>query len=558
MMWTTIVALLMNLGLMQNASDEAQHSTKAKAAGNPFHVLHKAAGPWANAIANGSAFNGIPKTDYWSTPRSTKPKMLDICRAAVRGRSLPPAVCDETEYENCDRLFCAAKCRQSCKYESEHKFERDAASSVVVPHHHTHVYRHLSVVGRRIRLSGVTDVALIGPNHFVSMSYGAREIYLFRFDVVAGTAALVALSNVTWEGVPTIVDLLDWDPTRNRVVASNFNGGSQTEYVVDIKQGTIKWADEYRVFEPVISYGKLIYRWCHSAKFVPAKPTLVIATSVLPNHFAIGIFDTVTRTRIYKWSYTEKNIWHPQDTEPIGNHHTLVLYTTSKVLLFAEYASIEPHATFLSSRRKCFRDRKISKRPPFSTKLVLYEIDLANPTKHVQVAELTIPDSHPDAVVYRDGFAFINDQYNDAVHVISVKLNDLPEGEGEGEGPAAQMSLYQSIGGYHLPHGVDVAYGLLAVSNYGDNTVKIMPLPHFTTTEDRLLKNGGDLEPGDGPCSFPCWENTPGVAAFAGSATLTFIWYVYVLITRKNQRERESETREEKVARSRMGSARNW
>lgn len=464
----TIIAAL----LVQNAT--------AKAASKQFHLLHKDVGPWANrtSIANGSVFNGIPETDYWSTARSTKPTMLDICGAAVHGHSLPPAVCDETEYENCDRYFCAAKCRKSCKSQSEHTFDRDAASSLVVPHEHKHVYRHLCVVGRRIRLSGVTDVALIGPNHFVSMSYGAREMYLFRFDVVAGTAALVALSNVTWEGVPTNVDLLDWDPTRNRVVASNFKAGSQTEYVVDIKQGTIKWADEYHTFKPLIDGGgNLIHnRWCHSAKFVPAKPTLVIATSVLPNHFAIGVFDTVTRTRIYKWSYKDRHNWHPQDTEPIGNHHILVLFTTSRVLLAADYATTKPHATNPNTKSKCYRERELSRLPPFNTKLVLYEIDLANPTKHVQVAELTLPDSHPDAVVYRNGFAYINDQYNDAVHVIRVKLYVYVPG---GTGAEAQMSHYQSIGGYHMPHGVDVAYGLLAVTNYGDSTVKIMPLPHF-------------------------------------------------------------------------------
>jgi hypothetical protein len=371
------------------------------------------------------------------------------------------------------------------------------------------------------------------------MSYGAREIYLFRFDVVAGTAALVALSNVTWEGAPTNVDLLDWDPSRNRVVASNFKGGSQTEYVVDIKQGTIRWADEYRAFEPVIGDGgKSIHRWCHSAMFVPAKPTLVIATSVLPDHFAIGIFDTLTRTRIYEWSYRHRLVWHPQDTEPIGNHHILVLFTTSRVLLAADYATTEPHATFSRRRPKCYHDRKLSTRPPFSTKLVLYEVDLANPTKHAQVAELTLPDSHPDAVVHRNGFAYINDQYNDAVHVISVKLNDVPDGTDT----EAEMSHYQSIGGYHMPHGVDVAYGLLAVTNYGDSTVKIMPLPHFNAAEDDVVNSEVDVETGDGPCSFLCWEklNNPAVAVFAGSATLMFIWYAFVLKTGMTRRKRET------------------
>jgi len=75
-------------------------------------------------------------------------------------------------------------------------------------------------------MSGVTDVALISPQHFVSASYGARELYLWEFDLEQQCTRLLAHASATFRGEATVADLIDWDGD-HRIVTSNFLGKLQ-------------------------------------------------------------------------------------------------------------------------------------------------------------------------------------------------------------------------------------------------------------------------------------------------------------------------------------------
>ena len=84
------------------------------------------------------------------------------------------------------------------------------------------------------------------------------------------------------DGVPATVRA---DHPDASALYSNFKVGAQSIYRVDLKAGTIRWVEEHRAFAPVNTFcgGPCpATRWCHSAKFVPGSPRLIVATSTKP------------------------------------------------------------------------------------------------------------------------------------------------------------------------------------------------------------------------------------------------------------------------------------
>ena len=66
-------------------------------------------------------------------------------------------------------------------------------------------------------------------------------------------------------------------------------------------------------------------------------------------------------------------------------------------------------------------------------------------------------DAHIDSIIYYENRLYFTDQYNNKVIVCD------PE----------SLDILEEIGGYDFPHGIDVNFGILAVTNYGSNTVEL-------------------------------------------------------------------------------------
>lgn len=139
-------------------------------------------------------------------------------------------MCPRGSYEDTDDKLCAVSCRKGYRYNdlTQPAFRIDEG---LVVHHERDEREYLDgcIVARRVRLSACTDIALVSRRHFVSASYGAREIYLWRYSLKQRSADLIAYTNTTWRGEPTWVDLMDWDG-RYRIIMSNFRKGSQSVY----------------------------------------------------------------------------------------------------------------------------------------------------------------------------------------------------------------------------------------------------------------------------------------------------------------------------------------
>lgn len=387
---------------------------------------------------------------------------------------LSPPICSEKQYENVDEKFCARAARNDSLFQNgSHRFNLNAPRSMSVPHERAHIYRHLAIVGRRARLSGATDVKIVDPNHFVSMSFGAREIYLWHFDLSSGQADIVTSATATFGGVASNVDLLDWDPINQWVTASHYLDGAQSIYHITVDPPAITQIAEYRMFEPIkLGKNKTKPRSCHSSKFVPGHPHLLIGTSVLHKHYATGIYDTEKKELLYSFADDNSN-WHAQDTEVIDENLMAVAYTRGHVFVLKFYHTAHPFSINEATEPRCIEPfrRKVtggSQVPVFDMKLAIYAINSVNPTSHKVLCEIEVTNSTCDSIVHHNGLLYVSDQYNDVVNIFKLVL--LAPGE-------CRMEAFTSITGYHMPHGVDIAHGMIAVTNYGDNSVKIMELP---------------------------------------------------------------------------------
>jgi len=92
---------------------------------------------------------------------------------------------------------------------------------------------------------------------------------------------------------------------------------------------------------------------------------------------------------------------------------------------------------------------------------VLQLIDFEIGGKNAQVLkEKYFKDAHIDCIVSYENRLYFTDQYNNKIIVCD------PE----------NLDLLDEIGGFDFPHGIDVNYDILAVTNYGSNTVELRTL----------------------------------------------------------------------------------
>mmetsp|Transcript_44067 Transcript_44067/g.47721 ORF Transcript_44067/g.47721 Transcript_44067/m.47721 type:complete len:214 (+) Transcript_44067:905-1546(+) len=206
---------------------------------------------------------------------------------------------------------------------------------------------------------------------------------------------------------------------------------------------------------------------CHGAVFGPKDLPLLIATGwPVKGNLRIGFFNTSSNTLV---SAIEVDMgWHPQDIELVDRRHLLVLLTHGQVhLLHSEREEVDSHS---AKGVQC-----ITAKPErtIGTRVLLWDLDLENmmlstaPVTLLQRYEIN--NTIPDSIVYRHGSVYITDQHNGRVHVLTLDLDTKPH----------FLGYSAEVVDYHMPHGVDVRFNILAVANYGDNTVKLVSLTHL-------------------------------------------------------------------------------
>ena len=169
----------------------------------------------------------------------------------------------------------------------------------------------------------------------------------------------------------------------------------------------------------------------HGVKFMPS-PHRVFCTTT-PNRARFSYFlSTDSGEPLYKFGDAD---WKVKDCCFIDTNRMAVLYASSTV-----------SATAYDT--------------PVSSKLALVSLDLPA-RKHTVAHEVTF-GGHSDSCVYHDGMVFVTNGTHDCVMLFRVESNSLRH-----EG---------NLGGYLVPHGIDVRAGLLAITSYGSNTVTVSRL----------------------------------------------------------------------------------
>lgn len=268
---------------------------------------------------------------------------------------------------------------------------------------------------RRSRYATVTSVRLLDPATLVCASFLEKKLYLVRFDAGARTHRILDAIPTTHRGVPVETDLLDADPDGVQVAVSNFHHGSA---------GLFRREGERLAFVRDLDLG--IDAKVHGVRFASRDR---LAVTVGSGRTGVRFFDLPGGRPTIHVDLPRKS----QDVAFRSEREMIVL------------------AVHGAPRRQRQAD--------YGSDVCRVRFDPVTGAAEV-LALRTFEETHFDACVLHAGRLYLTDQRNDRVEQLD------PD----------SLERLGSIGGYDFPHGIDVRFGQLAVSNYGTNTLDLRPL----------------------------------------------------------------------------------
>ena len=280
------------------------------------------------------------------------------------------------------------------------------------------------------RLATTTSVKFINNNQLCTTNLVGMYIRLYQFDYNMKTYNLLDHINTTYDGKLCVTDLIDYDG-RDLIVTSNFDCGTQTLYKL-VNNKLFMHKDMH-------NFSK-IPQFCHGVKFYPYKENIICFTFNRNMIYSIVFVDYVANIILYQFEYLSG--YNPKDIAFINANQMIIGYSTSNVT-------------------------PIITKHNYKSRIAYVQFDLINKSHNV-IDHIDINDSHTDCVLYRNNVVFMNDQISDAIVTHHIKNNKL--------------QFIESINLFDKPHGLDISQDnkLLAIANYGDNTVKIIEIPDKT------------------------------------------------------------------------------
>ncbi len=274
-------------------------------------------------------------------------------------------------------------------------------------------------VGDRMRQAGATCVRLLSPTLLVTCSLLGKKLHHVSFHMGQGEAKIITTHGTTGlQGEPVRSDLLDARKTPSgwEYVTANCKDGSVTLYPAN--QGM--WGEGGSPLPLRVPHERADF--VHGITFVPGSD--LIAATALKNLLVVmdregNLVQEVTVP------------FKPKD----------VCWVQDRIVVFSTEASPSPGPAPLQDGW-------------------IYVLDARS---FATLGELRVPASQLDGcVATEDGLVYVADQGRDRVLTFAL------------DGPGrSTLRLVGERGGYPMPHGVDVAYGLLAVACYGDDAVHV-------------------------------------------------------------------------------------
>jgi len=283
---------------------------------------------------------------------------------------------------------------------------------LIIPISEVEAVAEMVYVGDHVRPSSTTSVYLLDSNTLACCHFDGCKIILLRFDINAGAYRFLQCSDTTFNQKKVQTDLMSGDGNGNLVVS---NGHQQTCTLYRYENEKIKFLRDLN---------SKIGNFVHGVKFYT--PDIVAMTSRYESG-GVYFIDSKTGRILYKLQTPGVSV---QDICFLSENCMAILYTLGS-------------PTFVASNI-------------YSSVLQIVNFGMGKPGAQI-VKEKLFKDAHLDSIILYENRLYFTDQYNNKVIVAD------PE----------SLNIFDEIGGYGFPHGIDVNYGILAVTNYGSNTVEL-------------------------------------------------------------------------------------
>jgi hypothetical protein len=282
---------------------------------------------------------------------------------------------------------------------------------------------HIAYITDRPRNSGLTSVRFVAEDKIICCDFNEKMIYLAQLKD-DGIEILDSCSTVIEDGTSVETDLLD--ARNNLLVVTNFYQGSLSFYRLDKDRITFSHELNTNNFVGI-----------HGVRFVPGSDDMLWVSYCGAKNKCFELIDYKTGAVVHR-VWTEERM---QDVAFLGDY-ALACARTNHITL--------PGAKLLTKRHK---------RRMYAT-VYLYWMPKDICSSEPVLIDTWRGQGHLDAFMEFQGQAYAANQYCDRVDVFSVK-ND-------------RIHLERSIGGYGMPHGIDIrSDGLMAVTNYSDQTLRL-------------------------------------------------------------------------------------
>jgi len=268
----------------------------------------------------------------------------------------------------------------------------------------------------KLRPSSMTGVTLLEPDLLVCSSYWMREIYLVKFD--DEKYEILDKQSTLSNNKPTQTELLDSFKTLDgyKVIASNFSNHPLSCY--EVKNNKIKFLNSFPNIELGICHGVKIYS--HDKIFA------AVSGCSNPNKGIYGFKDSVSKPYFHLI-----HNWLCKDLGFLDDSRMVVL--------------------------TCSSAPNENQKRIYDTALEVYDI-----TKNSKIIDrIEFKNTHADSIkiVNNDIFVTVEEVETNG-SVWKFKFD-------------SKLHFIEKIGQYSFPHGIDVKFGLIAVTEYGNSTVVI-------------------------------------------------------------------------------------
>lgn len=270
-------------------------------------------------------------------------------------------------------------------------------------------------IGGKTRLSCATSVSILDDNHLACAHFAGQKIYIYKFDINSGQYEMTGCADTTYNGKLCKTDLMTSNGD-GKIAVSNFLEKSCTLY---------KYTNQSINFSHYIPH--ICGDFVHGVKFYNDNIIAMTSRRAYSGVYFVNISDGSTIFTINTNRNSVQDVCFINDSK-------LVLISTSNT-------------------------PKMRQHDMWSSFVDIYDYSVEG-AKAILTGSIEFPNSQLDNLVLYNSNIYITNQYQNLVLVMCP----------------ISGKIVNKYAGFEFPHGIDVSNGLMAVSNYGTNTIEIRKL----------------------------------------------------------------------------------